>query len=207
MFEPNVINEEIPNFSEMTFREILGEEFAFIFDEIDKNFLISEEFCILNENMIVGQMANSTNTWQNQALQLILQQQNAMARMNYQTPYSKWGTFWKFIRNAIIFGIGLLIVMAVLLMAFGYLLLKLWDSIVNTLKKLFDVVSKYLEFKESKKISNDLVDIIAKLEDVEKKCSRDQSKLEDIREMKYQIMKMNNTILLNKNNNSVPATA
>lgn len=176
--------------------EMLGEAFAPIFEEIDKNFLISEEFYVLNENVFVDSLNTSAGAWSGEVMRYMnYRYQSERNRSVSGGDLIDYGL--KAIRilfNFILFGLALLLVLAVIIIALGHLLVKVWESIIETIRKIFEMVWKIVKVRRETEVRDRLLTIGEKLDNIADKVSRDPKRLEEIRSLRYEILRMRESI-------------
>lgn len=170
--------------------EILGEAFEPIFAEIERNGLIEKNFYVLNEAMIADSLQSSTNQWGTDVVKFLAVRQQIEGKKKGGGLVAGVGKVIRTLINYVFFGLALLLVLAVLVIALGHLLVKVWNAIVDTLKKLFDAIWKIVKVRREAEVRDKLLIVSQKLDGIADKVSRDKKKTEEIRTLRYEITRM-----------------
>jgi hypothetical protein len=186
------IEDDSVDFGLLSEAEMLGDAFAPIFEEINRNYLIEGDFFLLNEGMITDSLNNGATQWSGDVMRyLTIRFQMEQQRPKQGRDLFEWiAAAFRTLINFVLFGLAMLLVLAVIVIAVGHLLLKAWTCIVDTLKKLFDAIWKIIRVRREAEMRDKLLTISEKLDSISDKVSRDPKKMEEIRSFRYEIARM-----------------
>ena len=173
-------------------REILGEDFGAVFDEVDRNFLVSEEFVSLHEDYILAGIEGSASAWGSDAARMLAQLR--------QTPTPSPGIFEglanivKAVFNMVLMGLAILLMLAVVVAVGIWLLLRVWDSVFATVKSLVAGVWRLIQYRKDAEVADRLLAVQERVEGIESKVGRDAKRLEEVRALKFEVVRMREAV-------------
>jgi len=174
---------------------LLGEDFSFIFEELNSNFLILEQFFLANEAMVSNTLTTQANGWASESMKFLNGKQMAASQQTGgRGIIALIGKVFKALINLIIFGLVLMLIAAVIMIAVGHLLVKVWNALSETIKKLFDAIMKVVQVHQTKDMLSKLVTIQEKIEGIEMKSGRDSKRIKEMKDLKFEVIKMQDVV-------------